>query len=56
MRILNTRRKPDNPTCIDAGELRRLMEEALRDPDGPIIIINVPIEIDSDGNIILKRN
>ena len=54
MKIFNTRKQPDGPGEEDVEELRRLIEEALKNPDG-FVIVSVPIEIDADGNIILRK-
>jgi hypothetical protein len=53
MRILNTRK--DVPTEDDVDMLRRLFQEALKDPDAFIIMKGVTIEVDSDGNIVVKK-
>jgi hypothetical protein len=53
MKILNTR-KPEEPSEEDFELLRRLLQEALKDPAG-VIIIKGTVEIDSDGHIILKK-
>lgn len=54
MRILNTKQDPQGPTDDDIEALRRLIEASLGDPD-KFIIISVPIEIDPDGHIIIKK-
>lgn len=56
MKILNTHKDPAGPTDEDVDALRRMINEALNDPDGFIIIKGASIEIDSDGNIILKKD
>jgi hypothetical protein len=51
MRILNTNKDQGNePSEADIEELRRLFAEALKDPDG-VIIISGPIHVDADGTI-----
>ena len=54
MRILNTRKpKEFDPSEEDLEALRRLFESM--GPNG-IIIVKGTIEIDVDGNIILKKD
>lgn len=55
MRVLNIKKGPKGPAEDDIDELRRLVSEALRDPDG-FIVVHATIEIDADGNVILRKN
>ncbi len=59
MRILNTQKSPQDqqePSDDDLEALRQLVEQALSDPGRFVVIGGADLDIDADGNIVIRKH